>query len=323
LCYSDARLLNITGKFGAIFAALLAAALASQVRPQTSGPAHTPATQQTAPSPTGSAAGQRGGTGANEATPGNLSGSATGSADCEGDSCPPPPAHITIATPAPAPAPWLWPERVSWAANLLLVVLAYVGVMLGLSTLRKIERQTRYAENAAQAAADSAKAALSYVEAHARAERPWIVVTAEPAPGQTDAFTVVATNRGRGPARVIGLAEGTLTTKDEENLPEPPVYEGSAAHAPPANMILLPGESSVIRSFRRDDLSMVCKSTEQLRRIENWEERVFLYGKVTYVDLQAPDEKMSFDTAWCCWYIHGRQKSGMVIAGSAPYNQHT
>jgi hypothetical protein len=201
--------------------------------------------------------------------------------------------------------------------------MAYVGVMLALSTLRKIERQTRYAEAAAQAAADSAKSALTFVEAHARAERPWVLVTAEPAPGQPDVFTVVVTNRGHGPARVIGLAESVTTAKDEEQLPAQPDYKESDAQAPPANMILLPGESLAIRTFRREDVSAVCETPEQLRRVENWEERIYIFGKVTYVDLQAVDEKTRFETAWCCWYIHGRQKSGMVIAGKAPYNQHT
>jgi hypothetical protein len=88
-------------------------------------------------------------------------------------------------------------------------------------------------------------------------------------------------------------------------------------------MVLLPGESTSIKSFRRDEASAVCKTPEQLSRVENWEDRLYVYGKVTYADLQSPDEKQTHDTAWCCWYIHGRQKSGMVMAGKPPYNQHS
>jgi len=203
-----------------------------------------------------------------------------------------------------------------------MAILAYIGVMIALSTLRKIERQTRYSETAAEAAAEAAKSALHYAQAHARAERPWVLIAAEPATGAPDTFTVVATNRGRSPAQVVGLDEGIISLKDEAELPPDPVYAGGDAHTAPPTMILLPGESAGIRTFRRDDVPAFCKTPEQMRRIESWEEKIFLYGKVTYLDLSLPDEKPC-ETGWCCWYIHGRQKSGMVMAGPRKYNVHT
>jgi hypothetical protein len=60
-----------------------------------------------------------------------------------------------------------------------------------------------------------------------------------------------------------------------------------------------------------------------IKRIENWEEKVFVYGKVLYRDLIEPADKQVHETSWCCWYIHGRQKSGLVIAGPPEYNVHT
>lgn len=233
------------------------------------------------------------------------------------------PQHMTIATPAPAPAPWPVQDRISWAANLILLIIAYVGIMLAVSALRKIERQTQYAESAAQAAADAAKAALQYAEAYARAERPWVLISAEPAPGAPDTFSVLATNRGRSPARIVALAEGIVVAKDEANLPADPAFQESETRAPLSSMILLPGEFTVIRSFRRDDVQNLCKTPEELHRIESWEDRIYLYGNVTYADLHAPDEKQTFETGWCCWYIHGRQKSGMVSAGPPAYSRHT
>ena len=101
----------------------------------------------------------------------------------------------------------------------LLVIIAYVGVLLAVGTLRKIERQTRYAETTAQAAADSAKATLLFAENQARAERPWVIISAEPTPGVTDGFSVVATNRGRSPARIVSLVEGMAIVPDEAQLP--------------------------------------------------------------------------------------------------------
>jgi hypothetical protein len=231
--------------------------------------------------------------------------------------------HITIATPAPAPAAWSLQDRIKWATVVLLVLVAYAGIWFAVSTLQKIERQTRYAETAAQAAGESAKAALEYAQSHARAERPWILVSAEPAPGAPDAFTIVASNRGRGPAKILTLLEGAAISKDEASLPRDPIYKEPEVSPQLASMILLPGESIGIKSFRRDEVVNVCKTPDQLQRVENWEEKIYLYGKVTYVDLQSPDEKQSFETAWCCWYIHGRQRSGLVMAGKPPINQHS
>ncbi len=65
-------------------------------------------------------------------------------------------------------------DRISWAAALLLTIFAYVGIMLGVSALRKIERQLVINEHAIQAASESSKAALDYLQAQVRPqERPW------------------------------------------------------------------------------------------------------------------------------------------------------
>jgi hypothetical protein len=273
-------------------------------------PTATPSAPAGAASPAASPA--TGPAGANPAAP----------TDCQGGACDATPAHITIATPAPAPAPWPLQERISWAANLILVLIAYMGVMLGLSALRKIERQTRFAETTAQAAADSAKAALMYAEAQALAQRPWLVVTAEPEPGPHDRFTIVATNRGRSPTRIVTLADETMTARDEAHLPPSPVFK-SEPQPPRVPIILLPGEATGLKSFSREDVKSVCQSADDLRRVEAWESKIYLYGTVTYIDLRAPAGREPYETGWCCWYIHGHQKSGMVIAGTPEYNRHT
>ena len=70
-------------------------------------------------------------------------------------------------------------------------------------------------------------------------------------------------------------------------------------------------------------MKTVCESQEDLRRVEAWEAKIYLYGEITYVDLRAAAEKEPYVTGWCCWYIHGRQKSGMVMSGPPEYNRHT
>jgi len=234
--------------------------------------------------------------------------------------------HITIATPAPAPAPWPLQDRIAWAANLLLLLIAYVGVLMAVSTLRKIERQTRSTEATAQAAAETAQAALQFAkdqaQAQAHAERPWILITPEPTPGVPNGFNVVAANRGRSPARIVSMADEITIAKDESQLAAATAFKaGSPASRDP--IILLPGETLGIKSIRREDVNTICTSPEDLRRVEEWEVRIFLLGKIVYEDLTSSGNWQSHETSWCCWYIHGRQKSGLVIAGPREYNQHT
>jgi len=321
-CYIDAMISRRLGVAAVLLSlALEPAVVAAQANNQTA-PAHPTASPPAAPAaatpPTPGAAATPT---ASPATPSSVA-NPVPPTDCQGGSCGAPTPHITIATPAPAPAPWPLQERISWAANLILVLIAYVGIMLAISTLRKIERQTRYGEAAAQAAADSAKAALMYAEAQAQAQRPWIVVSVEAESGPQDRFTIVATNRGRSPTRIVTLADDITTARDESHLPSVPAFKGDAK-PPRAPIILLPGESTGLKTFGREDAKSVCETAEDLRRVEAWESRIYLYGAVIYIDLRAPAEKEPYETGWCCWYIHGRQKSGMVMAGSPEYNRHT
>lgn len=316
LCYIDAMIWKNLGVAAAFLLVALApaASVAQASKPTVPPPAAPGAATHPAPVPGASTAQPA-------AQPFAASPEASASS-CQGGSCDAQQPHITIATPAPAPAPWPLQERISWVASLLLALIAYVGILLAVSLLRKIERQTRLNEAVAQAAADSAKAALMYAEAQAQAQRPWIVVSAEAEPGPTDRFTIVATNRGRSPTRIVTLADEIAIAEDESHLPPAPAFKNEP-RPPRVPIILLPGESTGLKSFSRGDVKAVCESAEDLRRLEAWELKIYLYGAVTYVDLRAPAEKQPYETGWCCWYIHGRQKSGLVIAGSPEYNQHT
>ena len=137
-----------------------------------------------------------------------------------------------------------------------------------------------------------------------------------------NSFTIMATNRGRTPARIIATEERTRIAIDEKHLPKTPEYKNEKPDAPFAPIILLPGESTAIKPFCRDDVKALCDSEERFKRIETWEEKVYLYGKVIYRDLIAPADDPAHETNWCCWYIHGRQNSGLVIAGPQEYNSH-
>ncbi|MDR3742207.1 MAG: hypothetical protein P4L40_24590 [Terracidiphilus sp.] len=294
-----------------LFLALAPEAYPAQAdKPATPAHAHPALTSKSgAPAPAAPA-------GAQPATPGT-----SANPTCNGGPCDYEQPHITIATPAPAPAPWSLQDRIKWLTIVLLVLIAYVGVLFGVSTLRKIERQTRYAETAAQAAADSAKAALLFAENQAKAERSWILISTKPTPGVINGFSVVATNRGRSPARVVSLAEGLVIVQDEAELPPVPVFKDPPS-PPVAPILLLPSESATIRTFQRDEVKSICESPEQVLRVEDWKEKIYLYGKVAYAELVGSGDD-AHETGWCCWYIHGRQKSGMIMSGPLEYNRHT
>ncbi|MGD0800023.1 MAG: hypothetical protein ABR906_01780 [Terracidiphilus sp.] len=233
------------------------------------------------------------------------------------------PSHITVANPPPPVSDWSFHEKISWAVSLVLAIFGYVAFWMGGSLLKKIERQTRYAEIAAEAAGASAHAALLTAQAVIQSERPWILVTSETSRSTENGFSIMATNRGRTPARIISTSEQIKIALDEKRLPSPPEYKHGKAGAPLAPTILLPGESMQIKAFCRGDVRALCDSEERFKRIETWEEKIFLYGQVLYADMISPVDVQPHLTNWCCWYIHGRQSSGMVTGGTPEYNLHS
>jgi len=230
---------------------------------------------------------------------------------------------VTNPAPPPAPTPWTLHERVLWGADIILAVLGYVGILLALRTLKIIEHQTEHGAATAQAALDTAQTALEQTQALVRSERPWIAVTVEPFLTMENAFKVMATNRGRAPAKIVGIVDRVTIATNETQLPANPEYEISESNALPESVILLPGESVGIKAFSRDDVSAVCKTSEGFQRIRLWEESIFLHGRVAYVDLIAPADKQTHETDWCCRYIHGEKTSSLVIAGPPDYHKHS
>jgi hypothetical protein len=227
-----------------------------------------------------------------------------------------------VVTPSPTlPAPWTWHDQVLWGALLVLVVLGYIGVLLSVRTLKNIQRQTEFGVSAAQAALQCANAALESSQAIVDSGRPWIVITVEPFLTVEHGFKVMATNRGRTPARILAKADCVKVAGDETKLPASPDFDSGKSATPFEPIILLPGESAGIRPFRRADVRSYCASDEQFRRLEKWEEKLFIYGRVIYRDLISPMDQPNHETDWCCWYVYG-DKDALVIAGPPEYNKH-
>ena len=281
-----------------------------------------------APTPAPVSAQASGSSGANRPKPASTAAvkspanpAATPNSDQESGSNQPP--QIIVNPPAPVVAPWTWRERVTWGANIVLAVLGYIGILLFLRMLKRIERHTESGGATAQAALDTAQAALIQTQAILDSERPWIVVRVEPSLTKENSFRLMATNRGRSPAKIVGLMDHIQIAVDETNLPAVPEYEGAKSAARPEPIVLLPGESVAIKTFSRDDVRSICKTSEEFERIELWEKNIFLYGRVTYRDMIAPTDKQAHETDWCYWYIHGDKKSALTIAGTAEYNKHS
>jgi hypothetical protein len=243
--------------------------------------------------------------------------------DCNGVPCEDQQPRVIVTLPAPAPPAWPWHDRILWAAYLVLAIVAYAGIMLAVSTLKKIERHTGAVEAAAAAAADAAQAASMQAQAIINAERPWLLIGVEPSPGIENSFNITAANRGRSPATIVSTLDQVIFAVDEQHFPAFPALKAAESAAPFVPVILLPGEFIAVKTIKREDAKALCASDEKFKQIENWDERIYLCGKVRYDDLVSPAGKPTHESNWCCWYIHGRQRSGLAIAGPPEYHLHT
>jgi hypothetical protein len=250
--------------------------------------------------------------------------------DCNGVPCEEQQPHVIVTLPAPTPVQWPLHDRILWGALLALVFMAYAGVMLAVSTLKKIERHTGVTEASvasltatATAANETAQAALLHAQSMLKAERPWVLVTAEATRGVENSFDITATNRGRSPATITSALDQVVFASDEAHLPAVPSFKRTDLKSRLVPLILLPGESATLKSFTREQAKQLCGSDEMFAAVENWSQRLFLCGKIVYKDLVAPAGKEVHETNWCCWYIHGMQRTALVPAGPAEYNAHT
>jgi hypothetical protein len=192
---------------------------------------------------------------------------------------------------------WPWYDKVEWTGNLLLVLVGIVGIGVAVCTLKKIERQTKAGEIAAEAALLNVKALIT-------SERPWLLVSTQPidrSPGiirsvfdEAD-YEVRAVNRGNTPAELV---EGHCSMK----------VQPAHGFIPPANLddpISAPRDNLTVRDqsflIRQVDTSMFSEKS-----IEGTDPKVLhVYGKLSYWDTfrdRFDLRNQPYVTQWCFTY---------------------
>ena len=223
--------------------------------------------------------------------------------------------HISISVPNATPAQWSLHERIAWGANIALAVIGYVGIVIAIRALKRIEALSKSLEVLAQTAIESSSTVKLAVQDLVSSRRPWVLMSVTRSLETKDSFSIVATNRGSAPAQITSCPDNVVLIKGEFCLPgeSESATEESGVLAVP--IMLLPGESNVIQRFGRGDVKWVCKTEENLRHVERFEETIYIYGTVFYRNPATSNIQQSFQTDWCCKYIHGDCASEIVMGG--------
>lgn len=223
--------------------------------------------------------------------------------------------HISISVPNAPPAQWSLHERIAWVANIALAIIGYVGIVIAIRALKRIEAQSRSLERLAQTAIESSSTVKLAVQDLVSSRRPWVLMSVTRSLETKDSFSIMATNRGSSPAQITSCPDNVVVIRGATCLPEESerATEESGVLAVP--IMLLPGQSNVIQRFGRGDVMWVCKTEESLRHVERFEETIYIYGTVFYKNPAMSNIKQAYETNWCCKYIHGDCASEIVMGG--------
>jgi hypothetical protein len=192
-------------------------------------------------------------------------------------------------------------------ANYLLVVAGIGGIIVASLTLRKIERQTKAGEDAANAALLNAQALIN-------AERPWLVVEASGFPY----ITLKMVNKGRTPAQLIWYSK-VLSVSDHllaEPMGEPhygKYYDEVGIQIMNVPMIFPDGDMpaggysvTVLQQEFPERWKEICAKKRQLH----------IYSAIKY---KGPLSNDVYVTKYCFLV----KSTGAVMSGDPGYNHHT
>jgi hypothetical protein len=171
-----------------------------------------------------------------------------------------------------------WWDVTTFILNVVLASVGLAGVAIGVSTLRKVERQIRVAE------ADT--------QAMIRAERAWIVVSVQQ---QGDHFTFIAKNVGKTPARIASVWASPVLARFRDEKPLIPSDDQTAESlisTPPR--LLPPTAEYIVHRYTLDDI-------KRMQQNAFW--TVHIYGRIRYLDTLKTEASVPYETKWLYWHL--------------------
>ena len=91
----------------------------------------------------------------------------------------------------------------------------------------------------------------------------------------------------------------------------------------PEPIVLLPGEATGIWALNREDLPRSARTPEVLKKVERWQETLFLYGRIQYMELGC-DRRDAHARDVLVLPLHSRRKEQRPDDGRpAGYNKHS
>jgi len=179
-----------------------------------------------------------------------------------------------------------WYEWVTWCANIALLLVGAGGILVAVSTLKKIERQTKATEDQARYLTTS--------------ERAWIIVSsrfaAELHPGDqetTARFRWDMKNVGKSPARLLEF--NGVVSKAERSIPFPDAPRFFRPPKPLNKLLLVPTDSWGITWEIEGDLAknLMTISYGYIKYLDIFEkEHTTIFCQIYWVDPR--DQKKMF-----------------------------
>jgi hypothetical protein len=198
-------------------------------------------------------------------------------------------------------------EMMAILANYLLVLAGIGGIVVAALTLRKIERQTKAGEDAANAALLNAQALIN-------AERPWLMVEACGFPS----ITLKMVNKGRTPAQLIWYSKvpSVCDHLTGELMGEPhygKYYDEVGVQIMNVPMIFPDGE---MPAGEYSVTALQQEFPERWKEICAKKRQLHLYSAIKY---KGPLSEDVYVTKYCFLV----KSTGAVMSGDPGYNDHT
>jgi hypothetical protein len=233
---------------------------------------------------------------------------------------------LTITESTTVPIKRDWVDYVGLGISVILVGITFFGVLAAWRGLPELIRQTAATKNAANAAKESAEAALKQANIMASAERAWVVETVVflntiPRRGASWHGGVMTANLslkniGRQPA-VLRFVQDRFHTA--ARLPKEPQYHRTGGV--PDGFLLTPGEERHWRCALEEG----SLEDEQIDHIETGSTlSLYIYGRITYTSMGITGTNQ-FCYKWenLMGFALEGDKPGFRKDGPSGYNSHT